>query len=138
ADPVRARILLHQLAAALRAAEAPGVGFGLRRTAVRGLPEHRRTWRSPLTLNATELSVLIAWPIGLTAGLPIVRQTSRQLPPAAAIRRSGRVIGEATFPGEERPVALDIQSARRHLHVLGPTGVGKSTLLLNLVCADMA
>ena len=30
------------------------------------------------------------------------------------------------------------EDSLRHLHVIGPTGVGKSTLLLNLITGDMA
>jgi len=48
------------------------------------------------------------------------------------------VLGRATFPGRERPVTLSSSDALRHLHVVGPTGVGKSTLLLNLIVQDMA
>jgi hypothetical protein len=33
-------------------------------------------------------------------------------------------------------VGLSVPDARHHVHVLGPTGTGKSTLLVNLVCAD--
>jgi RecA/RadA recombinase len=48
------------------------------------------------------------------------------------------VIGEASFPGRERPLALSTTDSLRHLHVLGPTGSGKSTLLLHLIEQDMA
>ena len=61
---------------------------------------------------------------------------SRLVAPSAAIRRAGRVIGKATFPGR-RALALSPTDSLRHLHVLGPTGVGKSTLLLNLITQDM-
>ena len=36
-----------------------------------------------------------------------------------------------------RPVLLDPVDARYHLHVVGPTGVGKSTLIARLVLADL-
>ena len=63
---------------------------------------------------------------------------SRQLPPVDAIPRRGRVIGEATLPGRERPLALSATDSLRHSWVLGPTGSGKSTLLLNLITQDIA
>ena len=37
----------------------------------------------------------------------------------------------------ERPLALSLPDSLRHLHVIGPTGVGKSTLLLSLITQDM-
>jgi len=46
-------------------------------------------------------------------------------------------VGRATFPGRERALALSPTDALRHVHVLGPTGVGKSTLLLNLAVTAM-
>jgi ABC-type cobalamin transport system ATPase subunit len=35
-------------------------------------------------------------------------------------------------------VAIAASDGLRHLHAIGPTGVGKSTLLLNLITQDMA
>jgi hypothetical protein len=63
---------------------------------------------------------------------------SRLVAPSAAIPRQGRIIGRATFPGRERPLALSATDSLRHLHALGPTGSGKSTLLLNLITQDIA
>ncbi|GIK42108.1 MAG: hypothetical protein BroJett011_59410 [Chloroflexota bacterium] len=33
----------------------------------------------------------------------------------------------------ERPVGIKLMDARRHFHVIGPTGVGKSTMLLRMI-----
>jgi hypothetical protein len=92
----------------------------------------------PLRLNATELATVSTWPVGLTGELPVEMIGSRLVAPSAAIPKRGRIIGSATFPGRERPLALMPTDALRHLHVLGPTGSGKSTLLLNLIEQDMA
>lgn len=82
--------------------------------------------------SVTELAALIGWPIGSphVAGLP--SGSTRQLPTTGAIPRSGLVIGRSNFPGDERPVALAYKDAVKHLHILGPTGTGKTTLLANL------
>ncbi|MGL5827858.1 MAG: helicase HerA domain-containing protein [Nocardioides sp.] len=58
--------------------------------------------------------------------------------PSKRLPRTGRVLGDAAVTGSPRPVALRTDDALRHLHVLGPTGVGKSTLLANLALQDMA
>jgi hypothetical protein len=136
--PARQRQLIHQVAIALRSAEAPGVRFVLRSTAGRNLVELKRPWRVPMLLNVAELAAVSGWPVGNTRSLPVVRQASRAVAPNAAILSAGRRLGAATFPGRDRPVALGVRDALRHLHVVGPTGVGKSTLLLNLICQDMA
>jgi DNA helicase HerA-like ATPase len=41
----------------------------------------------------------------------------------------------ARITGE--PVMLDPEERRRHLYVIGQTGTGKSTLLLNLIRQDL-
>jgi hypothetical protein len=135
----RQRQLIRQVLGALRSAEAPGVGFWVHFTPTARLarPQVPR-WRLPLRLNASELAGLSAWPASATGDLPLAMVPSRLLPPSKAIPRAGRVIGEATFPGRERPLALSATDSLRHLWALGPTGSGKSTLLLNLITQDIA
>src|SRR5439155_9473809 len=136
--PARQRQLLSHLLGALRTTQAPGVTIRARNER----PERAETatppWRWSMAVNLNELVALSAWPIGATSGLPVRRLASHPLPPSRALSRRGRILGTATWPGDERPVALSAQDSLRHLHVIGPTGVGKSTLLLNLIVQDMA
>jgi hypothetical protein len=46
-----------------------------------------------------------------------------------------RVLGDSDG-GPQRPIAHPVADGRHHTHVLGGTGVGKSTLLANLILAD--
>lgn len=133
----RERHLIAQVLGALRTAEAPGVHFRARAAGARAMQAGRR-WRWPLLLNANELGAVAVWPVGPTAEQPVDMTGSRLLSPAVAVARRGRVLGEATFPGRERDVALTPTDSLRHLHAVGPTGTGKSTLLLNLITQDMA
>lgn len=133
----RERQLIRQVGGALHSSAAPGVGWRLIRTRPQSASSARLPWRTSLRLNAIELAALAAWPVGETSELPVQRLGSRPLAPAAAIPRKGRIIGQATFPGRESPLALSPADSLRHLHVLGPTGSGKSTLLLNLIVQDM-
>src|SRR5690606_19955770 len=48
----------------------------------------------------------------------------------------GPVVGQANAPGSRRTIRLGTSGRLRHLHVLGPTGVGKTTLLARLVGHD--
>jgi hypothetical protein len=135
----RERQLLRQVVGALGSADAPGVRWRVRSTSPSrvieaGVPRLR--W--PLRLNTSELATVSAWPVGLTGELPVHMVGSRLVAPSAAIPRKGRIIGKATFPGRERPLALTPTDSLRHLHALGPTGSGKSTLLLNLITQDIA
>jgi Type IV secretory system Conjugative DNA transfer len=135
----RERQLVRQVVGALRSAEAPGIGFWVRPTSASRVMDARvPRWRMPLRLNATELATVSTFPVGLTSELPVAAIGSRLVAPSAAIPRKGRVIGKATYPGRERPLALSPADSLRHVHTLGPTGSGKSTLLLNLITQDMA
>jgi hypothetical protein len=136
-DSPRQRQLIQQVILALRSAEAPGVRFGFRTINPGNLIELRKPWLVPTRLNIAELAAVSAWPVGDTASYPVVRQTSRAVAPTRAIASTGRALGVATYPGQERPVAIGVRDALRGLHVLGPTGTGKSTLLLRLICQDM-
>lgn len=49
-----------------------------------------------------------------------------------------RVVAVSAFPSVNGTLVLDEVSGLRHLHVLGPSGVGKSTLLANLILQDIA
>jgi hypothetical protein len=134
----RERQLIRQVVGALRSAEAPGVSFRVRVTRASRVSAATTGWRLPLRLNASELATVSAFPIGLTKELPVRMVGSRLVAPSAAIPRAGRIVGQASFPGRERPLALSRVDSLRHVHVLGPTGVGKSTVLANLVMQDMA
>lgn len=133
----RQRQLVGHVLDALRLVEAPGVHFKIRRAAASSIDVVKKPCRVQLRLNSGELVAVAAWPLGATSNQPIRRTGSRPLPPSRALARRGRVIGQASFPGREQPVALSVSDSLRHLHVLGPTGVGKSTLLLNLIEQDI-
>lgn len=69
-------------------------------------------------------------------GLP--RAGARALAPDTAIPSGGphsKPLGLADS-GTDRPVALAVADARHHTHILGATGVGKSTLLAHWILAD--
>jgi hypothetical protein len=133
ADEHRQRHLLAELLGALRLAESPGLQLHAHRIRPAIVHEPRQPWRWPLRLNLKELAAVSSWPVGTTSDLPLQTIHSRVLPPRPVIPSRGLVLAESTYPGEERPLALSPSAALRHLHVLGPTGVGKSTLLLNLI-----
>lgn len=130
--------LLGRVAAAARVAQGPGVQIGFNPARTSAVTGDRLPLRRPLLINVGELKGLVGWPLGPTDGLPVDRVRSRLLPPTVVVPSNGRVIGEATYPSHERPLGLSARDALQHLHVLGPTGTGKSTLLLNLIVQDMA
>jgi hypothetical protein len=92
----------------------------------------------PAHLNALELTGLVAFPLGPSPLPGLLLGGSRHLAPASTIPMAGRVIARSNYPGAERPMAISPTDSLQHLHVIGPTGVGKSTLLLNLIVGDIA
>lgn len=139
----RARQLVHQVESAWHGSRAPGVHLqrracpqrvAVRRARQRVVPMY--VW--PVVVNAAELAGLIGWPVGVVQLPGLSLGAARSLAPAAAIPAAGTIIGRATFPGQRRPLALDVEARLRHVHLLGPTGTGKSTLLANMICSDLA
>jgi hypothetical protein len=92
----------------------------------------------PLLLNVREASALLALPFGAyLPGLTLGR--ARQLPPSPAIPIQGNAVGMSDYPGMTgRVLALRTPDRLRHVHLVGPTGVGKSTLLARMALHDIA
>lgn len=138
----RAGQLLSRVNAALHMAHAPGVSLYRRRLGRGRVPADMAAHRLPvvtfpLVLNVSELAALAAFPMGAVM-LPGLRLGgTRQLAPSSDIPMGPRVVARSTFPGAQRPLALSVTDSLRHLHVVGPTGVGKSTLLLTLITQDV-
>ncbi|MFX0581110.1 type IV secretory system conjugative DNA transfer family protein [Nocardia nepalensis] len=68
----------------------------------------------------------------------VARAGARAIAPAPEVATGGpytKPLGVADT-GRGRAVALKVTDARHHLHILGATGVGKSTLLGQMILAD--
>ena len=140
ASPLRQRVLLQGLLGALRLAEGPGVRLRARTEHPAKLDGVRRPWRPGLELGAGEIVAMAGWPVG-ELPLPLLGSGHPRLvapPPEVGSGSSQRVVGVSAVPGEAGLVRLPIADAVYHTHLLGPTGVGKSTVLLSLALADAA
>ncbi|MEU6564186.1 type IV secretory system conjugative DNA transfer family protein [Nocardia nova] len=88
-------------------------------------------------LSCPELAVVAHLP--LDAGIAeIHRAGARALAPSETIASGGlgtKPLGRADAVSG-REVAMRVSDARHHVHVLGPTGTGKSTLLGRMILAD--
>jgi len=139
--------LVEDLAASLRTLEAPGVRLHLRRLNPQAVTTAGKPWRWPLKLSVPEVAAVTGWPVARdpdTHLLGLPDRHPRLLPVLPLHPRDGRLMGVATtdkttaYAGAHRPLAIRPHDTLRHLHILGPTGVGKSTLLANLALSDMA
>ena len=137
AGRTRQRQLVGQVLAALRTTEAPGVAFWVRSINPERVSQARVPWLFPLRLNVGELASISSWPVGESSDLPVLAQRTRLVAGRPELSQKGRVIGVSTFPGTERQLAISASDSLRHIHLLGRSGVGKSTLLSHLIEHDM-
>lgn len=136
--PQQAHRLLSQVLGAMRTVETTQARFRFSADASDNLARATRPWRWPLRLRSGQLAAVCGWPIG-EPPLPLLGDLHpRQLPPPEGLVQADRVIGQASAPGCRQLIAIPIHDAAFHTHLLGPTGTGKSTVLLSLALADVS
>ena len=86
-----------------------------------------------LLLSSNEAAALIAVPEETAlAPLSFGEAPSRSIAPAAHAPSHGLLLGRSDHAGFDREIRVEAKALLEHAHVLGPTGRGKSTLLLNM------
>jgi DNA helicase HerA-like ATPase len=97
---------------------------------------YRTSNRFGCILNTKELTHFVHYPnktiVNEKLGLTGIK-TKRQSNP----RSNGIYLGDNIHHGETYPVLLDMESRLSHTHILGATGVGKSTLIANMLLEDI-
>jgi hypothetical protein len=129
--------MLERVKAVLRGMESHKARFKPQRLSTaaqrqQSLQDGRTPLYKMMQLSSPEFAALSGWPFGspAVAGLPPYQP--RQFPPSINIPTEGIVIGQSTFAGRERRVAIGYDQALMHTHVLGRTGTGKTVLLANM------
>ena len=92
--------------------------------------------------DSTDVDLTAAWPdLDLTFlnRLPVIPATkarldARRKASAAVDRSQGIALGRLD---DDTPFAIDGSARKQHVYMLGGTGTGKSTLMLNMVVQDM-
>lgn len=97
----------------------------------------------PFLLSTEEVASLFHPPNQTVRAPNLARVESREFEPPPALSKfaaqSGVTsIGRTQFRSQQDSVGLAIDDRRRHLAILGKTGTGKTTLLQNLLAADIA
>ncbi|MEV0710391.1 type IV secretory system conjugative DNA transfer family protein [Nocardia aurea] len=139
----RRRSLLLGIVAAIGTTEAAGVRLRIVGEAARRINAPRSSFWArllpPQRLGVSEVSLLLAWPISdkdvPLPGLPSAHP--KPVRPTPAVQTGDRVVALANAPGSRGTLGHHVGDALRHSWITGPTGTGKSTLLLNLISQDM-
>lgn len=98
---------------------------------------HRRTFRSGMILNGDELLGLAHPPSASVRTPSLARASSQAKAAPEPALGEGVILGENLCNGAVKVVRLSTAQRIRHTHLIGASGTGKSTLLLNLIRQDL-
>lgn len=99
---------------------------------------HRQSRRSGMLLNVDELIGFVHLPGAMVRSPKLLRETKKtKAVPDKLCRRDGILLGSNLHQGQAAEVRLASEERVRHVHVIGASGTGKSTLLLNLIRQDI-
>ncbi|HVZ12790.1 MAG TPA: TraM recognition domain-containing protein [Patescibacteria group bacterium] len=84
-----------------------------------------------------ELATIFHFP-NKTVETPSVHWLAARVAPAPAnLPTSGLYIGKSVYRGQARPVYIEEDDRRRHMYIIGKTGVGKSEFLKDMILQDI-
>lgn len=93
--------------------------------------------RKKIVLNTEELASAYHFPLPSTDTPTIVWLAARKAAPPSRMPTQGLVLGETEFRGETVQVKIKKSDRRRHMYIIGRSGVGKSVLMRNMVIQDI-
>ncbi len=98
----------------------------------------RQSRRSGMILNRQELLALVHLPSTAVKSAKLVREKGGSSPAPSVVRTTvGILLGHNTHAGRTSEVRLSREQRVRHMHIIGASGTGKSTLLFNLIRQDI-
>lgn len=90
-----------------------------------------------IILNTEELASLFHLPISITDIPNIKWLRSKEIAPPQGLAKDGTPIGESVFRAERKPVYITDEDRRRHVYIIGQTGTGKTTAMINMIIDDI-
>jgi hypothetical protein len=95
-------------------------------------------WRSVSILSTDELASLFHFP-NKTVETPHIQWLKAKTAPVSVEvpQSGGTYIGQGYYRGVKRPVHIGFEDRRRHVYIIGKTGVGKSVLLHDMAVQDI-
>jgi hypothetical protein len=98
---------------------------------------YRQSRRSGMLLNSAELISLVHPPSISVRAIKLRRELKKSRAAPAIAMGQQFVLGQNIHQGQETLVTLSPDHRLRHMHIIGSTGTGKSTLLLKLIIQDI-
>jgi hypothetical protein len=98
----------------------------------------RRTHRCGMILNSAELASLVHPPSASVRAERLARETKKTKAAPSMAHSHELILGENVHHGKTALVGVSREQRLRHMHIVGATGTGKSTLLVNLIAQDIA
>ena len=136
--PAREATLLGRVVSVIRARRTSWGNLATRRISARRIERALgRPQVGGARLSPGELAGLVGWPIDTPRVPGLSLGAAPQLMPSPSIPTKGRVFARSNWPGVNRPLAQPVVGGLSHTLVVGPTGVGKSSLLANLIVQDL-
>ena len=97
----------------------------------------REFTKSAGVLNTEELASLIHLPNQFLVTPNIKWLMSKFMSPPTNLPESGTIIGKSVYRGDEKMVRITDDDRRRHIFMIGKTGVGKTTFFENMIKQDI-
>lgn len=88
-------------------------------------------------LGAEELASLYHLPLSTTETPNIEWLKARSASPPPNLPKEGVILGESSYRNRKQLIRMYPEDRRRHVYVIGMTGVGKSTVMINMIVQDI-
>lgn len=94
-------------------------------------------FKSISILSTDELATMFHFPNKTIETPHIQWLKAKTAPVSSEVSTTGTFVGNGYYRGVRRPVAIDLEDRRRHVYIIGKTGVGKSVLLQDMAIQDI-
>lgn len=130
------------IACAFRVLESAGVKITEEKEKAENLNLAHLPWQFPLRLSIKELASFLLLPFGIEELPGTLGLHPRMVHPPEWYENPHHISQDRTFaeslnPSNVQKLSISPEAALEHTIILGPTGSGKSTAMLNLILADI-
>ena len=93
--------------------------------------------KNRMILNTEELTSIFHFPTASTETPKVKFLKTEQAAPPANMPNQGLILGKNDYRGVETVIRMQENDRRRHLYVIGQTGVGKTVFMKNMILQDI-